>query len=91
MPFSSQHPNYFGNICIFVGLVFMNLQVLSSSWWRLLGGFMAPTFMVCLFYAQSTSMVADAVAIATQKYGKPYEDWMKATPMILPNFKLYKR
>ena len=86
----SQHPNYFGNLLIFFGIFVINLQALSTTWWRVLGGALAPVFMLCLFYAQSYSLVADAVGLAVAKYGKQYEVWMENTPMVFPDFRLYK-
>jgi len=98
----SQHPNYVGNLLIWIGIVVMNSHNLVNTtvpvqWsaagmfrrnWRLGLAIWSPLFMYGLFTAQATGMLMDSVAMAEHKYGDDprYAEYVSNTPALLPRF-----
>merc|ERR1719228_2379672 len=73
----SQHPNWFGNLLVWLGILGLNLPVLSAqtsssllpqgSW--MLGACASPIFLASIFYAQAFGALSPAVSLAQIKYG----------------------
>jgi Predicted membrane protein len=81
----SQHPNFFGNLLLWSGILIMNSDsliergvskggegILSSLWSsrRVFVAFLSPLFMWALFSGQASGNLTNAVELAQQKYGK---------------------
>ena len=81
---------------IWTGLVLLNAPTLMAptpkgiGWFgrlsRLSGAMCSPLFLFALFYAQATDTIANAVALADQKYGQDprYQRYVQAVPLLLP-------
>jgi len=98
----SQHPNYVGNLMIWIGLVALNAhnlvdQTVSKQLsgaavvqrnWRFGVAAWAPIFMYGLFYAQASGVLMDSVSMAQEKYGSipGYAEYVRDTPVLLPRF-----
>jgi len=82
----SQHPNFFGNLLIWTGILIMNsdslLEIqsggndgstfLANLWGsrRLALAFLSPLFLWTLFSGQANGSITNAVEMATKRYGK---------------------
>ena len=94
----SQHPNWLGNLMIWSGLFLFNAPTLlanapkGAGWLRRFGRFAgaaaSPLFLLALFYAQATDVIANAVSLAEAKYGKDprYQKYVQSVPLVLPTF-----
>lgn len=53
---------------------------------RLVGAAASPLFLLCLFYAQATDVIAQTAAMAERRYGKDprFRQWVDSTPLVLP-------
>lgn len=95
----SQHPNFFGNIVLWLGILVMNsdsliepfntsLGVFHKIWGcrRLLLSFLSPMFMWTLFNGQARGKLTNSVQLANRKYGKDpaYVNYIASTPLIIP-------
>eukprot|EP00933_Yihiella_yeosuensis_P015730 TRINITY_DN13628_c0_g1_i1.p1 TRINITY_DN13628_c0_g1~~TRINITY_DN13628_c0_g1_i1.p1 ORF type:complete len:342 (+),score=38.34 TRINITY_DN13628_c0_g1_i1:44-1069(+) len=81
----SQHPNYFGNLCLWTGILLWNAPVLLSKKMasvgfgkillpfmmhrRLMLGALSPIFLFALFHGQASGRISNAVDVAQQKWG----------------------
>lgn len=96
----SQHPNFFGNLLLWLGILVMNSDSLIEPirsgagffhiiWgykWLLLS-FLSPLFMWTLFNGQAKGELTNSVQLATKKYGNDpaYADYIRSVPLIVPN------
>lgn len=87
----SQHPNWAGNIMLWLGLLSLNAPTLMAPagnvTGRLLAASASPLFLAALFYGQATGNVANAPELAAAKYGrqKGYQAYLEGTPLIFPS------
>ncbi len=81
----SQHPNWFGNLCLWSGVFLYNAPGLAPV--KLALGALSPLSLGALFYAQGSGALTPTVALARAKYGgdPAYAAYLAATPMLLPN------
>lgn len=98
----SQHPNYFGNICLWSGIFFWNLPVLAAAATggqggallallrrrKVLAGALSPLLLTLLFYGQASGSVTNAKELAVQRYGADlkYQKYVQQVPLIVPRF-----
>lgn len=96
----SQHPNYFGNIVLWSGILILNSDSLIETaqqnaglfgrLWacrRLVLSFLSPFFLWTLFRGQAAGDITNSVQLAEEKYGSDpgYADYLKHTPLLVPN------
>jgi len=96
----SQHPNFFGNLLLWLGILIMNSDSLiegvgqdatfiSTLWGarRLIVAFVSPLFMWTLFSGQASGAITNAVELANKKYGSDpaFQEYVKTVPQIIPN------
>ena len=81
----SQHPNWFGNLCLWSGVFLYNAPGLAPA--KLALSALSPLSLGALFYAQGSGALTPTVALARAKYGgdPAYAAYLAATPMLLPN------
>lgn len=72
----SRHPNYFGEILLWVGLFLFSTGVQEFYWWILPG----PVFMILLFYLVSIPMIDKRML--RRRTG--YRDYLKRTSPLIP-------
>jgi steroid 5-alpha reductase family enzyme len=79
----SRHPNYFGEIMLWVGVAFIALPVLTGLQWIAL---ISPLFVALLLTRVSGVPLLEAKA--DKKWGgqADYEEYKKKTPVLLPKF-----
>jgi len=82
----SQHPNFFGNLLLWFGILVINVPALDKK--RLAMALLSPLFMGMLFYGQATGAMLRTVEMAKVKYGNQlgYAEYLAETPLIVPNF-----
>lgn len=90
----SQHPNFFGNLVLWAGILVMNLPALVlpsgttvlARYHRVGLALISPLFMWGLFYGQATGVVTNAAQMAMDKYGKDaaYHAYVEQVPLIIP-------
>lgn len=83
----SQHPNYFGNLCLWSGILLLNAAALArSGWWRLPLAACGPLFLALLFFGQATGKIALSLTLAQKMYGGDpmYQAYVKDVPLIFP-------
>jgi len=90
----SQHPNYFGNLCLWSAIWCLNAPTLArKAPLALLASTASPLFLAALFFGQSTGLIGPALDLADQKYGHlaGYQAYKAHTPLIVPDlFKLLR-
>ena len=74
----SQHPNYFGEILVWVGVY---LAVLPSMSLPLLGLLSPVTIFVVLVFGSGIRMARERYL---KKFGSAYKDYMKSTSLLIP-------
>jgi steroid 5-alpha reductase family enzyme len=79
----SRHPNYFGEIVLWIGVTVITLPVLQGWQWVAL---ISPVFVTLLL--TRVSGVPMLEKRADEKWGgqKDYEDYKKRTPVLIPRF-----
>ena len=84
----SQHPNYFGNLCLWGGILLLNAPILATRPSRLALAFLSPVFMTGLFWAQASGAMANTVELAEKRYGSDpnYQKYVNEVPLIVPRF-----
>eukprot|EP00929_Paragymnodinium_shiwhaense_P102453 TRINITY_DN65648_c0_g1_i1.p1 TRINITY_DN65648_c0_g1~~TRINITY_DN65648_c0_g1_i1.p1 ORF type:complete len:356 (-),score=27.57 TRINITY_DN65648_c0_g1_i1:220-1287(-) len=98
----SQHPNYFGNLCLWTGIVLLNLPAIASfqpiagsstkglivRCTRIAAGFLCPLFLALLFSGQASGSVGTARDLAMKKYGgdPSFLSYIRDVPLIFPRF-----
>jgi steroid 5-alpha reductase family enzyme len=96
----SQHPNWFGNLLIWTGILLMNApalidvpavgenkSLLAAAWRyrRLALAFLSPAFMIFLFKGQADGSLTTTSELAKSKYGSvEYEEYLNRVPQIFP-------
>lgn len=96
----SQHPNFFGNMLLWLGIYVMNFDslietaqegdnILSTIWctrraWLAL---ISPLFMWALFNGQASGSITNSVELANKKYGSDvgFKKYINEVPLIIPN------
>ena len=80
----SRHPNYFGEITLWVGVAIITLPVLQGWQWAAL---ISPVFVALLLTKGSGVPLLEAKA--DKKWGgqADYEDYKKNTPVLIPKLK----
>ena len=80
----SQHPNYFGEILLWIGMAIIAIPVLSGWQYFCL---ISPVFVFCLL--RYVSGVPDLQKKAMQNWGddSDYLDYKKSTPLLIPFFR----
>lgn len=74
-----RNPLYLGNFITIIG-VLLSIKV----WWLVLLGALA-------FFIYMERIILAEETFLHEKYGKDYDDWREKTPVIVPNFKLWKK
>ena len=95
----SQHPNFFGNLLLWLGIFVMNADSLIEpvkenggffstllGSWRVWVALLSPAFIWSLFQGQATGSVTNSLELANQKYGSDatYNAYIKNVPLIVP-------
>merc|ERR1712032_1470619 len=72
----SQHPNWFGNLVTWAGILVLNVPTLLASNLTPLtravlftAACLSPLFLVSLFYSQATGLVSPSIDLVNQRYG----------------------
>jgi len=81
-----QHPNYFGNLLLWSGIVVLNSPALRRRRHWLGLALLSPVGLACLFYAQASGQMMDTVKLANAKYGHDarYQEYVNTVPLIVP-------
>ena len=99
----SQHPNWFGNLMIWSGILLFNTPTLLAAWpkgagWlrrvgRFAGSAFSPLFLLALFYGQATGGITNTVELTDKKYGNDprYVAYVRDTPLVLPTLRSIAR
>lgn len=99
----SQHPNWVGNVCLWLGIAVLNAPTLlaiepANVGWprralRLAGAAASPLFLAALFYAQATDTIANTAALAEKRYGSDprFRAYVADTPLLVPNLASVRR
>lgn len=93
----SQHPNWCGNILLWIGIWSMNAPVLIqpqakhlvTKYGRLILSMLGPLFLFALFHGQATGWILSSALEATRgKYGYgtdlEYTNYVNQTPLLFP-------
>ncbi|KAJ8599150.1 hypothetical protein CTAYLR_008291 [Chrysophaeum taylorii] len=82
----SQHPNYFGNLCLWTGIWLLNVPALLATPGKLVASTLCPLFLTTLFVGQSAGWIGPALELADKKYGAlpEYQAYKANTPLIVP-------
>jgi steroid 5-alpha reductase family enzyme len=92
----SQHPNYFGNVALWSGILLMNTPALLAAGGggaagkaRFALALCSPLFMGALFYGQASGAMLNVGDLAEKKYGaqEGYRAYVQNTPLIVPGYK----
>jgi steroid 5-alpha reductase family enzyme len=80
----SRHPNYFGEIMLWIGIAMISLPVFKGLQWIAM---ISPVFVILLLTRVSGIPLLEKKA--DKKWGgrKEYEDYKKRTPVLIPKFK----
>jgi len=96
----SQHPNFFGNLVLWSGILLMNgpslidpmppnAGIMQRLWGckRLFVSFLTPLFLWSLFSAQANGSLSKTIDLANSKYGSDpgYRQYVDEVPLIIPN------
>ena len=81
----SRHPNYFGEITLWLGITLMALPVLSGLQLITL---ISPIFVYILLTKISGVSMQEARAKKKWKDNEEYKDYLQNTPMLIPKLKL---
>mmetsp|Transcript_19040 Transcript_19040/g.28418 ORF Transcript_19040/g.28418 Transcript_19040/m.28418 type:complete len:387 (-) Transcript_19040:406-1566(-) len=101
---TSQHPNFFGNFLLWVGIFILNapslvvfpteshqsvVEIMKANW-RLPVAFLSPLFLWTLFSSQVNGGLTNAVELAKSKYGNDprYVEYLEKVPKLVPNLLL---
>ena len=83
----SRHPNYFGEILIWLGISFSTLPILSG--WQFVT-LISPIFVILLLTKVSGINLLEAAADDKWALDKNYQDYKEKTSVLIP-FLTYKR
>ena len=77
----SRHPNYFGEVTLWLGIAMMSLPYLEGvQYWTLI----SPIFSFVLIYFVSGVRMLEARANVKWGENKEYLDYVKKTPIFFP-------
>ena len=79
----SRHPNYFGEISLWTGILIIAVPQLNSWSWLVL---MSPVFVYLLLTRVSGINLLEAIAKDRWGENPEYQDYCKKTPVLLPRF-----
>jgi steroid 5-alpha reductase family enzyme len=88
----SQHPNYVGDLLVWVGILIQNVPLLAGGarWGRarLLLAALSPLFMLALFWSQASGAATNTQELAETKYGADprYQEYVRTVPLMVPGF-----
>jgi len=74
-----RHPLYLGNFLIILGVT-----LFVQTWWFTL-------ITILAFWLYYERIIFDEEEFLEKKFGNPYLEWAKKTPIFLPKFKLWQR
>jgi protein-S-isoprenylcysteine O-methyltransferase Ste14 len=74
-----RHPLYLGNFVIWVGIVLTVHSILLA------------VFCFSAFYLYYMRIIIAEEAFLSEKFGKNFTQWAEKTPMIVPEFKLWRK
>ncbi|MCB0913447.1 MAG: DUF1295 domain-containing protein [Propionibacteriaceae bacterium] len=80
----SRHPNYFGEILLWVGVAVVALPALEGWQWI---GLLSPVFVAVLILRVSGVPLLEAKAEAKWGGQPDYEEYKRATPVLLPRLR----
>ena len=80
----SQHPNWFGNLCLWSGITLYNAPGLSPV--KLALACVSPVFLGALFGAQASGSLTPAVELSQARYGSDprFAAYLENTPLFMP-------
>lgn len=78
----SRHPNYFGEICLWVGIAIACFPILLG--WQLVG-LISPLFVIVLLTRISGIPLLEAKADSRWGNLPSYQDYRTSTPILIPN------
>ena len=96
----SQHPNFFGNLLLWTGILIMNSDsliqgvgedgnILTALWGsrRFALACLSPLFLFSLFSGQANGNITNAVELAAKRYGKDpnFNKYVETVPKFIPN------
>ena len=96
----SQHPNWFGNLVLWCGILLLNIPGLTENvgrsasppkrLWasrRLILALISPLFLWSLFSAQTSGRLTSTLQLANTKYGMDpvYWNYVESVPLIILN------
>lgn len=83
----SQHPNYFGNLTFWTGILGLNSAALARSPARLALAAAGPLFMLALFYGQASGAMTNTQQLISSKYGavEGYAGYARDVPLVVPH------
>ena len=81
----SRHPNYFGEITLWLGITIMSLPVLSGLQLITL---ISPVFVFILLTKISGVSMQEARAKKKWEDNEAYQEYLKNTPMLIPKLKI---
>ena len=83
----SQHPNYFGNLVLWSGILLLNAPCLLPRPHLFAAATLSPLFMYALFYGQASGGIANSKDLMEAKYGSDpnFRAYVDTVPLIFPS------
>lgn len=96
----SQHPNYYGNLCFWTGILILNLPAIMgartgkvdfrgralASLGRLALATLCPMLLTALFFGQASGRISNNVQLMSSMFGTDpaYRAYVERVPLIIP-------